>query len=342
MLWIHLWNKASTVTSLNKKELEQRQQAWGLLNAEQRNTIRVGLVSTTERCRNHTVLLLRNRIPVDQEPEIDLIIGTGIFAKSGGRQGILTAAHVLNEIASLDSHKRGELGIGVHGHSGAIDQISLPIDDTIAKGLRNTEKVGPDIAWIDLSLEARGKIESHAGVFYNLDIESLEREGSSKEDQKIASTFVLVGYNAQLTTHAVEVGLNAVVTLPTQINPRIWKAQWSDAGGWDYGNCELYDPSEAALGELLVRHTSGAYSRGEAGVIDRGGDNEPSNWGGASGCGIWSLNVKTGEKKHWVTLEGIAFYQITSKSHHPTLQAPSIIRAHGPRSIRKVRDEWLR
>ena len=323
------------------QEIQRRHEAWRSLDIEQQNSIRSGLVAATERCRNHTVLVLREPADSGRRKSTDLIVGTGVLARSGRRQGILTAAHVLNVVSSLESHRRGILAIGLHGHSGTITQLNLAIESTTSAGLANTGKYGPDIAWIDLSTRTMAQVESQAGVFYNLDRGSLQREGESREDQKIASTLVLVGYNAQRSTLAVDADLQTVLTLPTQIDANSWKLQWSDDDGWQYGNCELYDPKDPVMGEVLVHHRSGSFPHGRIGLLDRGGENEPTNWGGASGGGIWSLNVKTGERKHWVQLEGIAFYQVTDKTRHPTPGAPTKIRAHGPKSLQKLRDEWL-
>lgn len=323
------------------QEIQRRQKAWRLLDAEQQDAIRTGLVAATERCRNHTVLLLKEPTNSDHRNSTNLIVGTGVLARSGRRQGILTAAHVLNAVSSLASHQRGILPIGVHGHGGTITQLNLPIESTTSAGLDNTREFGPDIAWIDVSVQTMLQVESQAGVFYNLDRSSLRREGESREDQKIASTLVLVGYNAQRSILAIDAGLKTVLTLPTQIDANSWKLRWSDDGGWQYGNCELYDPKDPVMGEVLVRHRAGSFPHGRIGLLDRGGENEPTNWGGASGGGIWSLNVKTGERKHWVQLEGIAFYQVTGKTHHPTPGEPTKIRAHGPESLQKLRDEWL-
>ena len=323
------------------QEIQRRHEAWQSLDVEQQASIRTGLVAATERCRNHTVLVLREPAEAGRRNSIDLILGTGVLARSGRRQGILTAAHVLNAVSSLESHRRGILAIGLHGHSGTITQLNLAIETTTSAGLDNTGEYGPDIAWIDVSAQSMSQVESQAGVFYNLDRSSLQREGESREDQKIASTLVLVGYNAQRSTLAVDAGLKTVLTLPTQLDASSWKLQWSDDGGWQYGNCELYDPKDPVMGEVLVHHRSGSFPHGRIGLLDRGGDNEPTNWGGASGGGIWSLNVKTGERKHWAQLEGIAFYQVTGKTRHPTPGAPTKIRAHGPKSLQKLRDEWL-
>lgn len=324
-----------------EQELKRRQAAWQSLNVEQQNSVRCGLKAATERCRNHTVLLLREPTDSRRCKGVDLIVGTGVLAKSGRRQGILTAAHVLNAVSSLASHQRGILVIGVHGHDGNITQLNLPIESTRSVGLDNTGEFGPDIAWIDVSAQTMSHVESQAGVFYNLDRSSLQREGEIRENQKIASTVVLVGYNAQRTTLAIDAGLNTVLTFPTQIDANAWKLQWSDESGWQYSNCELYDPKDPVMGEVLVHHRSGSFPHGRIGLLNRGGENEPTNWGGASGGGIWSLNVKTGEGKHWVQLEGIAFYQVTDKTRHPTSGAPTKIRAHGPKSLWKLRDEWL-
>ncbi len=324
------------------QEIQRRQEAWRSLNAEQQNSIKSGLEAATERCRNHTVLVLREPTDFSRHKNTDLILGTGVLARSGQRQGILTAAHVLNAVSSLESRQRGILAIGLHGHGGTITQLNMAIESTTSAGLDNTGEYGPDIAWIDVSAQTMSHVESQAGVFYNLDRSSLQREGENREDQKIASTLVLAGYNAQRSTLAVDAGLKTVLTLPTQIDPNIWKRQWSDGGGWQYGNCELYDPKDPIMGENLVHHRFGSFPHGRIGLLDRGGENEPTNWGGASGGGIWSLNVKTGEKKHWAQLEGIAFYQMTDKTCHPTPGAPTKIRAHGPKSLQKLRDEWLR
>ena len=342
MRWKVPGTRGSAVTILDQKqELKRRQEAWRSLDVQQQNAIRYGLVNATERCRNHTVLLLREPIDPRRRGNIGLIVGTGVLAKAGRRQGILTAAHVLNAVSSLASHQRGILAIGVHGHSGTITQLNLPIESTTSQGLDNTEEFGPDIAWIDVSAQTMTQVESRAGVFYNLDKSGLQREGESREEQKIASTLALVGYNAQRSIRAVDDGLETVHTLPTQIDPNGWKLQWSDDDGWHYGDCELYDPKDPALGEVLVRHRSGSFPPGRIELLDRGGDNEPTSWGGASGGGIWSLNIKTGERKHWVQLEGIAFYQVTDKTRHPTADAPTKIRAHGPKSLHKLRNDWL-
>ena len=269
------------------------------------------------------------------------MVGTGVLARAGRKQGILTAAHVLNAVSSLASHQRGILAIGVHGHGGTITQLNLPIESTTSEGLDNTEEFGPDIAWIDVSAQTMSQVESRAGVFYNLDMSVLQREGESREGQKIARTLALVGYNAQRSMLAEDAGLETVLTLPTQIDPKTWKLQWPDDDGWHYGDCELYDPKDPVLGEILVRHRSGSFPHGRIELLDRGGDNEPTSWGGASGGGIWSLNIKTGETKHWVQLEGIAFYQVTDKTRHPTADAPTKIRAHGPKSLDKLRNDWL-
>ena len=336
-----IWENAVTILD-QEQELERRQEAWRSLDVEQQNAIRSDLVAATEKCRNHTVLLLREPTDSRRRKSIDLIVGTGVLTRSGRKQGILTAAHVLNTVSSLASHQRGILGIGVHGHSGTITQLNLPIESTRSAGLANTEEFGPDIAWIDVSAETMSQIESQAGVFCNLDRSGLQREGESREDQKIASTLALVGYNAQRSILAVDAGLETVVTLPTQVDPNSWRLQWSDDEGWHYGDCELYDPKDPVLGEILVHHRSGTFSHGRIELLERGGENEPTNWGGVSGGGIWSLNVKTGERKHWAQLEGIAFYQITDKTRHPTPGAPTKIRAHGPKSLHKLQNDWLR
>ena len=334
--------RGSAVTILDQKqELERRQEAWRSLDVEQQNSIKSGLVNATEKCRNHTVLLLREPTDPGRRRSIDLIVGTGVLARAGRKQGILTAAHVLNAVSSLASHQRGILAIGVHGHGGTITQLNLPIESTTSEGLDNTEEFGPDIAWIDVSAQTMSQVESRAGVFYNLDMSGLQREGESREGQKIARTLALVGYNAQRSMLAEDAGLETVFTLPTQIDPKTWKLQWPDDDGWHYGDCELYDPKDPILGEILVRHRSGSFPHGRIELLDRGGDNEPTSWGGASGGGIWSLNIKTGETKHWVQLEGIAFYQVTDKTRHPTADAPTKIRAHGPKSLHKLRNDWL-
>ena len=255
------------MTILNQeKELGRRQEAWRSLDIEQQNSIKSGLKAATERCRNHTVLLLREPTDSSRRKSIDLIVGTGVLTRSGRRQGILTAAHVLNAVSSLASHQRGILGIGVHGHGGTITQLNLPIESTTSAGLDNTGEFGPDIAWIDVSVQTMSQVESQAGVFYNLDRSGLQREGESREDQKIASTLVLVGYNAQRSTLAVDAGLKTVLTLPTQIDANSWNLQWSDDGGWQYGNCELYDPKDPVMGELLVHHRSGSFPDGRIGL----------------------------------------------------------------------------
>ena len=334
--------RESTVTILDQKqELERRQEAWRSLDVEQQNSIKSGLVSATEKCRNHTVLLLREPTDPGRRRSIDLIVGTGILARAGRKQGILTAAHVLNAVSSLASHQRGILAIGVHGHGGTITQLNLPIESTTSERLDNTDEFGPDIAWIDVSAQTMSQVESRAGVFYNLDMSGLQREGESREGQKIARTLALVGYNAQRSMLAEDAGLETVLTLPTQIDPKTWKLQWPDVDGWHYGDCELYDPNNPVLGEVLVHHRSGSFPHGRIELLNRGGENEPTNWGGASGGGIWSLNIKTGETKHWVQLEGIAFYQVTDKTRHPTADAPTKIRAHGPKSLHKLRNDWL-
>ena len=160
-----------------KQELERRQEAWRSLDVEQQNAIRSGLMSATEKCRNHTVLLLREPTDPRRRRNIDLIVGTGVLTRAGRKQGILTAAHVLNAVSSLASHQHGILAIGVHGHCGTITQLNLPIESTISEGLDNTEEFGPDIAWIDVSPQTMSQVESRAGVFYNLDRSGLQREG---------------------------------------------------------------------------------------------------------------------------------------------------------------------
>ena len=99
------------MTILNQeKELRRRQEAWRSLDVEQQNSIKSGLIAATERCRNHTVLLLREPTDSRRRKSIDLIVGTGVLTRSGRRQGILTAAHVLNAVSSLASNQRGILG----------------------------------------------------------------------------------------------------------------------------------------------------------------------------------------------------------------------------------------
>ena len=60
------------MTSLDQEqEIQRRHEAWRSLDIEQQNVIRSGLVAATERCRNHTVLVLRE--PADAVAETALI-----------------------------------------------------------------------------------------------------------------------------------------------------------------------------------------------------------------------------------------------------------------------------
>ena len=325
------------MTIFNEKhELERRNQAWEKLDGPQRDVVRQGLIGATERCMSHTVLLLGDSKPDSNKEEKELVRGTGVLVKTGHKQGILTAAHVVNEIKNLKSSDSGDFAIGMLGFGGRVVQVNLQAVEIKSAGLQNNQEHGPDIAWIGISPVDMRRIESQAGVFYNLEKDSVQRLGQTQEGEHVARTLIILGYNAQRTACAKAAGYNASVVLPTQINDIEWESKHSDSNEWDYGECELYDPAEPELGSIIKQYNKGAHSEALSQVIGRGGLNEPTDWGGASGSGIWRLNVKTEENKVWVELEGVAYYQITDKSQHPTSKSPAVIRAHGPMSLKKL------
>jgi len=224
--------------------------------------------------------------------------GSGTLVCLNGQEGILTAAHVLEELPS-----QGEIGLLLAGNQPKIP-TSLKFNANYCRryvipGARSKEN-GPDIAFMTLPPDILSLVKAKASVF-NLD---------KRREQILARNFP--------TTHCLYcvTGIIAERTVPIKApNPLQHAALLAgsfEPGGIvplpDYAGMDLFCFSP----QVDVGYTP------------------PFSYQGVSGGGLWKLLVKNmGSDEQLVDcwLNGVAFYQSESANGART------ITCHGPRSI---------
>jgi len=214
------------------------------------------------------------------EPEMDAVLaGTGVLVAAGGRHGILTADHVIQNLP-----KTGPVGLILLGRTGGIDhQFVLEMDFvqklTLGRGV--DESLGPDLGLIVLPAKDVTRLEIWK-TFYNLTKRKAKALSIPPEDHAIS--WVISGLVGEMTE---------------KMTPRDGMKRFSFKG---------------ICGPLLVtsarKDTTFDYFAAE---VNCGKPFDlPESLGGCSGCGLWQLVLDEHAGK-WTLNEallgGIAFYQ---------------------------------
>ena len=269
----------------------------------------------------------------------DLRPGTGVFVKSSGVHGIVTAAHVLGGDDKTKRYERGRCSIGLMPfqgmQSGPGDQPYFRIRrrHCRAYGVQNTGHEGPDIAYIPLTPREWDSLESDGvRAWTPLDEPDPARPGNTKAEILFDCC---LGSNHKATrklqeTHPDPHPSHAIHGLQVVELPQARK----DVDDWDYTKLTLEGEDKEGSAPGAPRATPQQTYRDfldfEWSKLD------PRDMlGGFSGTGLWTARVRVTKygamSLHTKRLKGIIFYA------GPGLDAT----LHGKKSIRRIISEGL-
>jgi len=236
--------------------------------------------------------------------------GSGVLVRCRKIGGILTCAHVLDDILShAKSNRDGKIGIVANGSSGSLlqrvhmklsDFKSLPM--IVKRGGVATEReqeLGPDLGFVRLPETTMSALEA-IGSALDLDQQKTMRSPQPRTGVVQALTLA-VGNWAELVTVSEHSALNKVATFTTAIVSGEGRPE-SPHSGYDRFRLEV--------------HPLESY---------------PRSYAGLSGGGVWIVGLNTDDGKVTVVerrLVGIAYFQ--TGADNPSQRH---ILLHGPTSI---------
>ena len=288
-----------------------------------------------EKIYPHTVTMARvpTGCPRKDENNWREIRGSGTLCKfqrqDGWMYGILTAGHVITALLERTTNTvPDEIYLLTESENTGFSPSSatppalfrIPCTNyhVLAKGLRNTKREGPDVAFLILDPETAASIEEtkgSRGVFYNLSA-GLSRameygshtsmEDPPSNDSK--ETLVACGWPAELQERSDgKTGCMLAVEITGY-------RRFEEKDGWHFRDFMISD-KDGNMQNL------------------QSGETAPSKWGGLSGGGLWHITAQTNEDGQTATskqLEGVVYYHDiqagTNRSFVTAQLLPSIIR----------------
>ena len=278
-----------------------------------------GVGLTRELCaevENFCVVLMQELTGSDSVP-LARPRGSGVlvfsrYAACDG-YGILTAAHVLDELRSGDGSGRIQAVTPSAFHR---DQGLRPL--TLARSVATylvrvgpqpgDGSVPPDLAWVGLAMEDVRRIEGHGGVFFDLDRERYRIPGEPQRDCGSSDAPARTGVAVVVGTlgHNYRTGEG-----PDPVGERVpFNLLHSMCGDCDVHTRVAGAPESF---DLKVVHSTDVYGSAGDPVV---GGMAPTTWKGMSGCGYWHVVFGgPGDPVPLeVRLEGIVFAQLETQS----------------------------
>jgi hypothetical protein len=239
--------------------------------------------------------------------EVGVPAGTGTFVKLGRVYGILTAGHVLKELATNET-------VGLV----RFPSVQPPIQNARLE-LQHTDRIvdwngkncsAPDIAFLKIpELEGR-KLEAEGASFYNL---AIERKFSvSSADHHMSQCYAVVGVVGEWTEpefgepkRGHKVTLGGLFGAATNLKP--------------------FKEDGVDLVDVDIDHVSGPHI--------------PKSYGGVSGGALWELHVEL-DANHKIVkvnkrLHAVAFREVADQKRITSNSAPSI-----EAMVARIREKW--
>jgi hypothetical protein len=237
------------------------------------------------------------RVRQSKSSEEAALIGSGTFVTVGDIHGVLTAQHVT---ARLSNAFDLGLTLSPEEHKYVLKRETLSIIE-VAKGLQDSE--GPDLAVIVIPGNGLGAIKAKKS-FYNI---SLKREKALESPLPFdMGIWAICGYpDEQTTEEPPRLGFDSIKGFHGLCGFALFGKAF-EKDDFDYLDFEVSCAKEKSL---------------------------PSSYGGASGGGVWQVELKLKDGKPTPQdpiLSGVAFYQSDMQNDKRT------IRCHGRQSVYKV------
>jgi hypothetical protein len=238
----------------------------------------------------------------------DDLVGSGTLVRFGDRRGILTAYHVVHDVAPKFDFRAGSqdsLGLIVERHERA-HRFEIPLGVGVIRVVDiakpTVADLGPDLAFIEIKPSQHLNQLNASRDFFNLGV---NQKKGLQTDLGENNFMVISGYYHEGHTTEVNTGGFSLVR--------------------GFKGC-------AAFTKIENRREHENYDLCDVGV-DYSSDNEiPKDFGGYSGGGLWLVVVekdeRTGEFSHESPmLAGLVFYQ------EEISETRKILRCHGTNSI---------
>ncbi len=249
---------------------------------------------------NHTRLYSVTMLMADSDQSENVVPCSGTLCNLKSAYGILTARHVWESAKKfpllLVMTSRGPFKLKT-------DKI-VPIVPKAESVFPNTDATLPDIAFLQIDLSQKHKIEALGKVFYSIDRRAEKLDSYLNRSDGYWSIFGNPKELMQTNLHKVTSFIYG-----TGIDNMV------EINGWDYKTVLLNIPDNPPI---------------------------PEEFGGVSGGGVWRSFWTTDKNKELfivsnifedIVLSGISFYQIYGEN--------SKLIAHGPKSIYKNMLELL-
>ena len=300
------------------------------------------LITLTRKFRAQTVLIgkyMDGEEDRDTKKMLESLRGTGTLVRNGETLGILTAGHVVRD---LQCGADGEVVMAIDQSWGPMELSSqrnrrMKVEGRIVSGKGTCKRHGdtpetqlkdPDIVWIEISARDAQKLGPHGyagGIFHNW-----QRSGKTRDEEmrkqgcQDAGLWMCGGWHER-SRRLLEEGTPLICLIAARSFRESPVPGLED--GWDRFDCTLQPddrPEEGYSGRGLECRQDVEGVRGE----------EPTNWEGVSGAGIWRV-WHTGGQTDLVancSLAGVVYAQYATDSSKPELK----LRAHGIGSINRV------
>ncbi len=294
----------------------------------------------------HTVVIGRilTESNINFKNKLEWLTGSGTLVRKEGQAGILTAGHVIRDLREGDLVKMTILQSSnrdlmksdgkvipteVNGWIIRGEGMDKGKEDPIEKQLWD-----PDIVWIAITEKNVKSIEGYTqGIFYNWDKrqETLDQLIGSEEGKydgmwvcgrihEISQKLLEMGRGYRIYVHARQVFGNGKVQDPTD--------EW-DRYDYNVDLQESEDMYSIYIGNMMEDEDESVSKL----LID-----DPHEWGGMSGGGIWlaHMNGRDFREKALpdITLVGVVYAQ-----HGIDQQGQwRVLRGHGIRSLKRILD----
>ena len=301
------------------------------------------LITLTRKFRAQTVLIGKymdgeeNR---DTRKMLESLRGTGTLVRNGETLGILTAGHVVQD---LKCGANGKVVMAIDQSWGPMERNSQDnrrekVEGWIVSGegtrkshedSQEAQLKDPDIVWIQISAGDAQKLGPYGyanGIFHNWQQSGKTRdEEMRKQGCQDAGLWMCGGWHERSRRSLGKEGTPLIYLIMAKVFRESPVPGLAD--GWDRFDCTMQPddrPEEGYSDRGLECRQDVEGVRGE----------EPTNWEGVSGAGIWRV-WHTGGQTDLVancSLAGVVYAQYSTDSSKPELK----LRGHGIGSINKV------
>ena len=276
---------------------------------------------------------------------LNLLTGSGTLVRKGEQAGILTAGHVIRDLREGDLVKMIILQNSSGGQTGSDDGvIPTKVSGRIIRG-EGMNKGGndplerqlwdPDIVWIGITEEDARRIGPPGytrGVFYNWDKRKETRDQLVGSEEGKHGGMWVCGRIHEISQKLFEMGHGYRIYVQARQVFGIGKAH-GPADDWDRYDytIDLEEPTEEGI---YMGNMKGDEDESVMTLLV----NDPHEWHGMSGGGIWLAHMNGEDLQRKIlphfTLVGVVYAQ------HGIDQSGKkrVLRGHGIRSLNRILD----